>query len=191
MLGIGRDLCSTDDFQNPMDCSLYHPWPLQKISSKSVHCFLSNLGNTDIKINTQNAVKNITSTRVRFGGDAVSIPFVHQLISDWLGSASTKPFGLVLSAEGISYQSLGDERSTADWPWSISRQDHWTIDCPYEWQCNSSGEPEELKGNSFTGLKDYSIVKALASHSTINILVRYVLWKRNILADQNRPNQTE
>ena len=36
-LNVGGGLCSTDNFQNLMDCSLYRPRNFQKISSKSIH----------------------------------------------------------------------------------------------------------------------------------------------------------
>ena len=40
-LNVGGGLCFTDNFQNLMDCSLYHSRHFQKILSKSVHNFLS------------------------------------------------------------------------------------------------------------------------------------------------------
>ena len=56
MLGVGRGLHSEDDFQNLMDCSLYHPQALQKISSKSIHNFLSHPVNRQTNTQT-NAAK--------------------------------------------------------------------------------------------------------------------------------------
>ena len=44
-MNIRGGVCSTDNFQNLMVSSLYHPRHFQKISLKSVHNFLSNPAN--------------------------------------------------------------------------------------------------------------------------------------------------
>ena len=67
-LGIGRGTCSMDDFQNQMDCSLYHPQPLHKISSKSVHNLLSNPGNTWIILVTDWQTETHTHTHTHTSG---------------------------------------------------------------------------------------------------------------------------
>ena len=57
-LNDGGGLCSTDNFQNLIDWSLYHLWHFQKISSKSVHNLLRKVVDKQT-----NAIKNSISLR--------------------------------------------------------------------------------------------------------------------------------
>ena len=53
-----------DHHQNLISSSLYYPGPLHKISSQSVHNFLSNVVQTDRQTDKQtNATKNTRSTQ--------------------------------------------------------------------------------------------------------------------------------
>ena len=57
-----KKILDPDRDPNLITCSFYHPEPLHKISSQSVHKFLSNVANrqTDKQTKQTNATENIT-----------------------------------------------------------------------------------------------------------------------------------
>ena len=147
-----------DHHQNLISSSLYYPGPLHKISSQSVHNFLSNVVHrqTDRQTNKQtNATKNITS----FAKEVITSDILVCYVLDWecvMRDLHNKQPSLFVS--NVSDKRLKSNKNDSTFPWNRAIWDKfniWSMQCKVGYiveQCsiNSFFKPNTLKWTPIT-----------------------------------------